>query len=67
MTTTDVLAQAVKRMRADCDGIEGLLHLSTPEIERDIHLAAEAIDHAACRLRVLAHASLPRLFDGTNA
>ena len=62
--TTDhaVLSDMVSTMRTDLAAIEDGLSLADPSVERDLRLAGEVLDDAACRLRLLLHKRSRGLF-----
>ena len=59
----DTLAELVAGIRIDLDVICSTPSLADSEVERDMRLAAESLDDAACHMRRLRHQKLRNLFE----
>lgn len=57
-----VLTELIAGIRTDLDAIASTPSLADPEVERDVRLAAESLDDAACHMRRLKHQRLRSLF-----
>lgn len=64
MSRPEVLAEMVATIRTDLAAIEAAIGLADPCVERALRLAGEALDDAACRLRVYQHIHTRSLFGG---
>lgn len=63
--------EAVTQLVIDINSTAGQLGAvacyATPEVERDLRLAAETLDHALCRLQVARHTHTRSLLDEIEA